>query len=109
MRRGESGVEVSTMAVLRAKRSQAASTALCRKTPSGSASNLVRVMDVGIIKSSVHLARFKLLQELFFVHAVLESFVAVDEYDRNLVGELAAEAGIGINVHFLPVELCAPR
>jgi hypothetical protein len=39
-----------------------------------------------------------------FVHAVFEGFAAVDEDDGDLVGELAAELVVGVDVDFLPSE-----
>jgi hypothetical protein len=49
----------------------------------------------------------ELTEEFPFIHAVLESFAAVDEDDGNLVGELAAELIVGVDVHFLPAEQAA--
>ena len=39
-----------------------------------------------------------------FVHAVFESFAAVDEDDGDFVGELVAELVVGIDVDFLQIE-----
>src|ERR1700756_3401024 len=44
----------------------------------------------------------QLAQEFLLVHAVLESFPAIDEDDRHFVVELAAEFMVGIDVNFLP-------
>ena len=41
------------------------------------------------------------------VHAVFESFAAVDEDDGNFVVELAAELVVGVDVDFLPDETTA--
>ena len=41
------------------------------------------------------------------VHAVFEGFAAIDEDDRDLVGELAAELVVGVDVDFLPGEPAA--
>jgi hypothetical protein len=49
------------------------------------------------------------LQELLLVHAVLESFAAIDEDDRNFVIELAAKVGVRIDVDVVPGESAAPR
>jgi hypothetical protein len=38
------------------------------------------------------------------IHAVFEGFAAVDEDDGDLVGELAAELVVGVDVDFLPGE-----
>jgi hypothetical protein len=47
-------------------------------------------------------------QEFLLVHAVLESFTAINEDDWNLVAELAAKFGVGVNVDLLPGESSAP-
>src|SRR5215472_7676738 len=44
------------------------------------------------------------LQELLLIQPVLECFAAVDEDDRDFVGELAAQLVIGLHVHFAPAE-----
>ena len=46
-------------------------------------------------------------QEFLLVHAVFEGFAAVDEYDGNLVGELASKAVIGVNVNLAPFKAAA--
>jgi hypothetical protein len=46
-------------------------------------------------------------EELTFVHAVFESFAAVDEDDGDFVVELAAELVVGVDVDFLPDETTA--
>ena len=43
-------------------------------------------------------------QEFLLVEAVFEGFAAVDEDDGDFVGELAAQAFVGVNVHFAPAE-----
>ena len=49
----------------------------------------------------------QLPQEFLFIHAVLERFATVDEDDGDLVVVLAAEVGIGVNIHIAPVETAA--
>jgi len=49
----------------------------------------------------------KLAQEFLLVHAVLEGFAAVDEYDGNFVVELAAEFEVGVDIDFAPDEAAA--
>jgi hypothetical protein len=49
----------------------------------------------------------ELAEEVGFVHAVLEGFVAVDEDDRNFVGELAAELFVAVDVDVLPGKAAA--
>src|SRR5512133_1523960 len=46
-------------------------------------------------------------QEFAFVHAVLEGLAAVDEDDGDLVGELAPELLVGVDIDFLPAEQAA--
>jgi hypothetical protein len=46
----------------------------------------------------------KFAKEFLLVHAVLESFAAVDENDGNFVVELAAEFGVAVDIDFLPGE-----
>ena len=46
-------------------------------------------------------------EEFAFVHVVLESFVAVDEDDRDFVVELAAQLFVGVDVYFTPTETAA--
>jgi hypothetical protein len=43
-------------------------------------------------------------QKFLLVHAVLECFAAVDEDDGDLVVILAAEFGIGVNIHIAPLK-----
>ena len=43
-------------------------------------------------------------QKFPLVHAVLEGFAPVDEYDRHFVVELAPQIAVAIYVHFLPRE-----
>ena len=49
----------------------------------------------------------ELPQKLLFVHAVLERFATVDEDDGDLVVVLAAEVGIGVNIHIAPLKAAA--
>jgi hypothetical protein len=49
----------------------------------------------------------QLAQEVLLVHAVLESFAAVDEDDGDFVGVAAADFGVGIYVDFAPDEAAA--
>jgi hypothetical protein len=46
-------------------------------------------------------------EEFLFVHAVLESFAAVDEDDGDFVGVTAADFGVGLDVDFAPGETAA--
>jgi hypothetical protein len=46
-------------------------------------------------------------QEFALVHVVFEGFAAVDEDDRDFVGELTAQKIVGIDVDFLPTEQAA--
>lgn len=46
----------------------------------------------------------ELFQELLFVEAVLKSFAAIDEDDRDLVSELAPELVVGFNIDLAPAE-----
>ena len=46
-------------------------------------------------------------QEFLLIHAVFERFAPVDEDDGDLVVVLAAEIGIGVNIHIAPVEAAA--
>ena len=46
-------------------------------------------------------------QEFLLVHAVFEGFAAVDEYDGNLVGELASEIVIGVDINLAPFKTAA--
>ena len=46
-------------------------------------------------------------QKFPFVHAVLECFAAIDEDDGDLVVVLAAQFGIGVDVHFAPLKAAA--
>jgi len=48
-------------------------------------------------------------EELLLVHAVFESFAAVNEDDGNLVVELAAEFGVGIHINLAPGEAAVAR
>jgi hypothetical protein len=50
----------------------------------------------------------QLAQKLTFVHAVFEGFVAIDEDDRNFVGELTAQLVIRIDINFMPGEPAPP-
>ena len=43
-------------------------------------------------------------EEFPFVHAVLESLVAVYEHDRNFIRELTPQLIIAIHVDFMPTE-----
>jgi hypothetical protein len=49
----------------------------------------------------------ELPQKFLLVHPVLEGFAAIDEDDGDLVVVLAAEFGIGVNIHIAPVETAA--
>ena len=49
----------------------------------------------------------QLAQEVAFVHAIFEGFAAVDEDYGDLVGELAAELFVGVDIDFLPAEQAA--
>jgi hypothetical protein len=60
------------------------------------------------VASRARLAR-QFSQKFLLVHAVLESFAAVDEDDRNLVVELAAKIGVRINIDLLPGESSTSR
>jgi len=51
----------------------------------------------------------QLAQELPLIHVVLESLVAVDEDDGNLVVVLSAQFMVGIDINFLPCEAAAAR
>jgi hypothetical protein len=44
----------------------------------------------------------QLAKEFALVHAVLESLAAVDEYDGDFVGELAAEVLVRFDIDFVP-------
>jgi hypothetical protein len=46
-------------------------------------------------------------EEFAFVHAVFEGFAAIDEYDGDFVGKLAAKLFVGVNVNFSPVKQAA--
>jgi len=46
----------------------------------------------------------ELPEELLLVHAILEGFTAIDEYDRNFIVKLAAEFVVGVDVDFVPDE-----
>jgi hypothetical protein len=46
-------------------------------------------------------------EELAFVHAVFEGFAAVNEYNRDFVGKLAAKLFVGVNINFPPVKQAA--
>src|SRR5215472_8185410 len=46
----------------------------------------------------------QLPQELLLIQSVLEGFAAVDEDNRDFVGELPAQLVIGLHVHFTPAE-----
>src|SRR5713101_9535997 len=46
-------------------------------------------------------------QKFLLIHAVLERLAAVDEDDGDLVVVLAAEVGIGVNVHIAPLKAAA--
>jgi len=46
----------------------------------------------------------ELPQELLLVHVVLEGFAAINEDDGDVVVELAAEFGVGVNVDLAPSE-----
>ncbi len=62
-------------------------------------------LGVGSAKDSAR----QLAQELALVHAVLEGFAAVDEYDWHFVVELPAQFCVAIHIHFLPGETTAAR
>jgi len=49
----------------------------------------------------------KLAQEFAFIHAVLEGLAAIDEDDRNLVGKLAAQLFVAVDVDLPPGEATA--
>src|SRR5579862_2968437 len=49
----------------------------------------------------------ELVEEFALVHAVLESFLAVNEDDGNFVGELAAQVVVGIDIDVAPGESAA--
>jgi hypothetical protein len=49
----------------------------------------------------------ELLQKLLLIQPVLKSLAAVDENNRNFVGELALELIVGFNVNFPPTEATA--
>jgi hypothetical protein len=51
----------------------------------------------------------ELAKEFAFVHAVLEGFAAIDEYDRHLVVELAPQLRVAIDIDFLPGKAAAAR
>jgi len=46
-------------------------------------------------------------EELLLIHAVLEGLMSVDEYDGNLVVELASEAIVGVHVDLAPLKAAA--
>src|SRR5205807_2999515 len=46
-------------------------------------------------------------EEVLLVHAVLEGFAAVDEDNRDFIGELAAQVFVGIDVYFAPGKAAA--
>ena len=46
----------------------------------------------------------QLAKKFLLVHAVLESFSAVDEDHRDLIGIEASDFGVGIDVDFAPCE-----
>jgi hypothetical protein len=46
----------------------------------------------------------QLAKEFALVHAVLESFAAIDEDHGNFIGELAAQFFVRVNVNFPPSE-----
>jgi len=48
----------------------------------------------------------ELAQELVFIHAVLESFAAVDEDHGDFVGVQTAEVIVRVHVNFPPSETC---
>jgi len=48
-------------------------------------------------------------QEFAFVHAVLEGFAAIDEYDGDFVVVLAAEFLIGVDIDLAPSEGAVAR
>jgi hypothetical protein len=50
----------------------------------------------------------KLAQEFALVHAVLKGFVAIDEYDRNLVGKAVTQLFVAVDVYFTPSEAAPP-
>jgi hypothetical protein len=47
----------------------------------------------------------ELAQEILLIHAVFKSLLAINEDDRNFVGELAPERIIGVHINLLPAEL----
>src|SRR5579864_715058 len=56
-------------------------------------------------QSSIPVSADKLAQEILLVHAVFESFFAVNKDHGDLVGELAAEEIVGVHINLLPGEL----
>src|SRR5580765_8159598 len=46
----------------------------------------------------------QLAQEVVLVHAIFESFAAINEDDGDFITELAAQAVVGVHVHFAPGE-----
>ena len=63
------------------------------------------VRDCGVLRNAEYASLAgKLAEEFSFIHAVLEGFAAVDEDDRDFVGELATELFVGVDDDFLPAE-----
>ena len=51
----------------------------------------------------------ELPQEFLLVHAVFESFAAVDENHRHFVVELTAQVGIAVHINLMPGKTAATR
>ncbi len=46
-------------------------------------------------------------KKFLLIQPVLEGFAAIDEDDGDFVGELAAQAVVGFNINFMPMEAAA--
>src|SRR5947209_20611796 len=61
--------------------------------------------DKRLIRARESVGQFP--EEVLLVHAVLEGFAAVDEDNRDFIGELAAQVFAGIDVYFAPGKAAA--